>query len=150
MARRISDSGLQLIKRFEGLRLEAYPDACGIWTIGYGHTRGVCAGMCVTEAEADAALRDDLSYAERAVQAAISTAPTSDDAFAAMTSLCFNVGPVNFRASSVLRHHKAAEHAQAADSFLLWNKARISGVLKELPGLTARRSAERALYLGGG
>ncbi len=49
-----SDRGLALTKSFEGLRLEAYQDCAGNWTIGYGHTGPtVSAGQSITEAEAE-------------------------------------------------------------------------------------------------
>jgi lysozyme len=147
MAREIDAAGLALIKNFEGLRLVAYQDVAGIWTIGYGHTRGVFPGMTMTEAEAEQALLDDLGGAEAVVEDATAGASTGDNQFAAMVSLCFNIGAANFRGSTVLRQHRAGEFAAAADAFLLWNKAHIGGVLSEVAGLTARRTAERALYL---
>ena len=145
MARRINEAGLALIKRFEGLKLDAYRDVAGIWTIGYGHIRGVEPGMHISEAEAEQALRDDLYSAERTV--ADAAGPAGDNQFAAMVSLCFNIGSANFRGSTVLRQHRAGDHAAAAEAFLLWNKARIQGVLQPVQGLTNRRRAECQLYL---
>ena len=147
MVRRINQSGLDLIKRFEGLKLDAYQDVAGVWTIGYGHIRGVQPGMHITEAEAEQALRDDLATAEHAVEDATADAPPSDNQFAAMVALCFNVGSANFRGSSVLREHLAGDTAAAANAFLSWNKARVQGILQEVKGLTNRRAAERELYL---
>lgn len=147
MAREIDAAGLALIKRFEGLRLEAYQDVAGIWTIGYGHTRGVVPGMTITEAQADQALADDLGGAEAVVDDATADVATGDNQFSAMVSLCFNIGSANFRASTVLREHRAGAFAAAADAFLMWNKTHVDGVLQEVAGLTDRRTAERALYL---
>ncbi len=147
MAREIDAAGLALIKRFEGLRLEAYQDVAGIWTIGYGHTRGVVPGMTITEAQADQALADDLGGAEAVVDDATADVATGDNRFSAMVSLCFNIGSANFRASTVLREHRAGAFAAAADAFLMWNKTHVDGVLQEVAGLTDRRTAERALYL---
>jgi GH24 family phage-related lysozyme (muramidase) len=79
---------------------------------------------------------------ERAVTKAISVAPTSNQ-FAAMTSLCFNIGPTNFAKSSVVRRMNEGNPKAAADAFLLWNKA--GG--KVLKGLTARREDEKKLFL---
>ncbi len=145
--RTINAAGLALIEHFEGLRLEAYQDVAGIWTIGYGHTRGVYPGMTMTQEEAQQALQDDLLTAQGAVESAVGTAPTSDEQFAAMVSLCFNIGAGNYRSSTVLRQHRARNYPPAADAFLLWNKATINGVLTPVAGLTARRTAERQLYL---
>jgi lysozyme len=147
MARKINQTGLDLIKRFEGLKLDAYQDVAGVWTIGYGHIRGVQPGMHITEAEAEQALRDDLLTAENVVEDATADASPNDNQFAAMVSLCFNIGAANFRGSSILREHLAGNTAAAANAFLLWNKARVQGVLQEVKGLTNRRAGERELYL---
>jgi lysozyme len=147
MPRTINGAGLDLIKGFEGLQLAAYQDVVGIWTIGYGHTRGVQPGMQFTQAQADQALLDDLQTAEGTVASAVGAAPTSDNQFAAMTSLCYNIGSANFRTSTVVREHCNGRSQEAADAFLMWNKARVGGALQEVKGLTNRRQAERALYL---
>jgi lysozyme len=147
MTRQINVAGLALIKTFEGLRLDAYQDVAGIWTIGYGHTEGVHAGMSITSEQADQALLDDLASTEDAVDSATTSAATSDNQFAAMVVLCFNIGSANFRESTVLRDHLAGDYGPAGDAFLMWNKARVNGTLQPVAGLTNRRSAERALYL---
>ena len=144
---KINAAGLDLIKRWEGLRLTAYQDSVGIWTIGYGHTAEAGppapkAGMKITETEATDILARDLGQYERAVTKAISVAPTSNQ-FAAMVSLCFNIGPTNFAKSSVVRRMNEGNPKAAADAFLLWNKA--GG--KVLKGLTARREDEKKLFL---
>lgn len=143
----INEAGLALVKRFEGLKLDAYQDVAGIWTIGYGHTNGVQPGMHITEAQAEQALRDDLHTAEHVVEDATQVAPPTDNEFAAMVSLCFNIGSANYRGSSVLKEHLAGDKVAAADAFLLWNKARVGGVLQPVAGLTNRRKAEQELYL---
>jgi lysozyme len=145
--RAINNAGLDLIKHFEGLRLESYQDVAGIWTIGYGHTNGVAAGMAFTTDQADQALRDDLASAESAVDRALASVPTTDDQFAAMVAFCYNIGSGNFIASTVLKEHRVGQYQSAADAFLLWNKATIDGVLQPVAGLTNRRKAERTLYL---
>ncbi|MBV8401230.1 MAG: lysozyme [Acetobacteraceae bacterium] len=142
-----NDRGLALIMRFEGLKLDAYQDVAGIWTIGYGHVRGVHPGMHLTEEQAQQALRDDLHLAEHVVDDSTRNATTSDNQFSAMVSLCFNIGAANFRGSTVLKKHLTGDHTAAADAFLMWNKARVGGVLQEVVGLTNRRAAERQLYI---
>ena len=144
---KINAAGLDLIKRWEGLRLTAYKDAVGIWTIGYGHTAEAGppapkAGMKITDEEAEDILKRDLRQYERAVTKAVSIVPSSNQ-FAAMTSLCFNIGPGNFAKSSVVRLLNAGKPREAADAFLLWKKA--GG--KVLKGLTARREDEKKLFL---
>lgn len=146
-AQRINVAGVQLITEFEGLRLQAYRDPVGIWTIGYGHTLGAHKGQLVTEAEAVALLREDLASAEGRVNAWTRDVETSPNEFAAMVSLCFNIGSGNFRTSSVLRLHRARQNDAAGAAFLLWNKGHVDGKLVVLPGLKRRREAERRLYL---
>ena len=147
MARIINNAGMALIKTFEGLRLKAYRDVAGIWTIGYGHTRNVSAGMTFTQEQADQALDDDMSGAEDAVTQAMDGAATTDNQFAAMVSLSYNIGSENFAGSTVLRKHRSGDTQAAAAAFLMWDEARIDGALRVMAGLTRRREAERALYL---
>jgi len=145
--RTINDAGLNLIKSFEGCRLAAYQDVAGIWTIGYGHIRGVREGMTITEQQATQYLQEDLADTETAVDWMTSAAPTTNNQYAAMVSLCFNIGSGNFKTSSVLRFHLARDYASAADAFLLWDKSHVDGQLVEVQGLLNRRRAERRLYL---
>ena len=142
----INEAGLNLIKEFEGYRSEAYQDVVGIWTIGYGHIRGVRPGMTITEEQAAQFLRQDLAHAEASVDHMTSPAPTTNNQFAAMVSLCFNIGSGNFKTSSVLRLHRERDYTSAADAFLRWDKAHVNGQLEEVAGLLRRRQAEKALY----
>lgn len=143
-------AGIALIQRWEGKRLTAYPDpATGgePWTIGYGHTTAagppaVKRGMKITDQQATDILKADLVKFEAAVVNVLKKAPTPNQ-FAAMVSLCFNVGPGNFGKSSVVRKFNAGDIEGAAKSFLLWNKA--AG--KVMAGLTRRREDERKLFL---
>ena len=146
MARELSQAGFDLIKQFEGCRLKAYRCPAGIWTIGYGWTKAVGhrvihPGMTITQDQAEALLAEGVKPYCAAVEQACPTA--TDDQFAAMVSLAYNIGVGAFAKSSVARHHAAGNYPRAADSFLLWTK----GGGKTLPGLVRRRRAERALYL---
>lgn len=142
--RPVSQRGIDLIKSFEGCKLRAYWDKWGkVWTIGYGWTRGVKRGDVWTQAKAEQMLTEGVKPYAEAVQAAIGNTPTTQGQFDAMTSFTYNVGPANFRKSSVLRYHLQGNRTAAGNAFLAWNK---SGG-KVLPGLTRRRQAERALYL---
>jgi lysozyme len=147
VTRQINDAGLTLIKNAEGLRLTAYQDVAGIWTIGYGHTGGVTPGETITQAQADQFLVADLQTAEAAVQADAGNAPTTDNQFGAMVSLCYNIGSGAFRTSTVLKQHIQGNTQAAADAFLLWDKSTIDGKLQVVQGLLNRRKAEQALYL---
>ena len=138
----INSSGLRLIKSFEGLRLKAYQDAVGIWTIGYGSTRGVKSGMAITEAEAERLLKEDVRRFEQAVNSAVKV-PINDNQFSALVSFSFNVGSQALRSSTLLRLLNQRDYSGAANQFPRWNKA--GG--RVLAGLTRRRNAERALFL---
>ena len=141
MTRRINAAGLALIKEFEGCRLEAYRDAVGIWTIGYGSTGPhVHPNSRIAPQEAEALLLSDLERFERAVDEAAPHA--TDNQFAAMVALAFNIGISALLRSTVLREHKAGNHEAAARAFSLWDKA--GG--RVLAGLVRRRAAEADLY----
>jgi lysozyme len=139
---RYSKTGLQLTEGFEGCRLTAYQDSKGIWTIGYGHTHGVRAGMTCTQWQAETWLREDVAWAEAIVNACVKV-PLSQGEFDALVDFTFNCGAGNFRASTllVLLNHK--DHVRAAAEFEKWDKCK--GVA--LPGLLRRRHAEAAEFI---
>ena len=138
---KISDKGIKLIKEFEGLRLEAYKCPAGVWTIGYGHTKGVMEGDKITGTEADSFLRSDVASSERTVSAYEGLYHFNQDQFDALTSFAFNCGSGNFRK---LIDNGRRDLKTIGDKILLYNKA--GG--KTLPGLDRRRKAERDLFLG--
>ena len=142
MSKTLSKAGIDLIKRFEGLRLAAYLDAVGVPTIGYGHTRTVETGQKITEAQAEALLKGDVTHFEQAVNALVKLEINQHE-FDARVSFAFNVGADALRRSTLLRMLNEGQRQAAADQFLRWDKA--GGHV--LPGLTARRQAERSLFL---
>ncbi|MEG4406418.1 lysozyme [Microcoleus sp. MON2_D5] len=140
----INQEGLDLIKQFEGCKLEAYICPAGIPTIGYGHTQSATMGQVISEVEADALLRKDLKDAEDAVRTLV-TVPIDENQFSTLVSFVFNVGAGAFEQSTLLAMLNAYASAETvAAQFMRWNKA--DG--RELPGLTRRRHAEQALFLG--
>lgn len=141
--RQINQAGFELIKSFESCVLHVYRDAVGLPTIGWGHL--IKAGesfTTLTQEEADELFRQDLAIFETAV-ATLVKVPLTDNQFAALVSLAFNIGTGNFKDSTLLRLLNHGEYQMAADQFGRWNKAK-GRVLK---GLTRRRAAERALFL---
>ncbi len=145
---RTSPAGRAFIGRHEGLRLSAYRDAAGIWTIGYGHTAAAgppvpVAGMAITAAEADTILGRDLARFEAAV-ARLVTVALSQGEFDALVSFAFNVGEGALARSTLLKRLNAGDRAGAAAEFGRWNKA--GG--RVLAGLTRRRAEERAMFAG--
>ncbi len=141
--RQTNSSGVNLIKSFEGLRLKAYQDAVGVWTIGYGTTRGVKPGQEITEAQAEALIKTDLARFERDVSQAVRVS-INDNQFAALVSFTYNVGSGAMRSSTLLKKLNRRDINGAANEFPRWNRA--GG--RVLAGLTRRRNAERALFLG--
>lgn len=137
-----------LIAESESLQLKAYRCPAGVWTIGWGETQGVKPGDTCTKEQADRWLLEDLQERAGAVGAMCTIDPSPAE-LGAMVSLAYNIGLEAFRRSTVLRQHNAGNRQAAARAFGLWNKARVNGVLTELPGLTARRAREAALYLVG-
>ncbi len=139
-----SDAGLALTKSFEGLRLEAYQDSGGVWTVGYGHTGpGLLAGMKISQADADMMLRADVAVAVNSVNRAV-TEEISQHQFDALVDFCFNVGRGNFLQSSLLHKLNDGDFEGAAAQFLLW--INVNG--KRADGLVKRRKAEAAMFRG--
>ena len=139
----INSKGLNVVKSFEGLRLDSYLDPVGVWTIGYGTTSGIRGGMHITQSQAESYLKQDLDRFEQAVKSAVKVSLNSDQ-FSALVSFAYNVGEGALDSSTLLRKLNQGDYQGAASEFARWNKG--DGV--ELPGLTRRRSAEKALFLG--
>ena len=138
---KISQKGIDLIKKFEGCRLQAYKavptEKC--YTIGYGHYGSdVIPGMSITQAQADALLMQDLMRYEAAV---IDTGlKLTQNQFDALVSFAYNCGCGNLKKLVTAR-----DTQQIADAMLLYNKS--AGNV--LAGLTKRRQAERDLFTSG-
>ncbi len=140
-SRRTGRSGVELIKKWEGLRLRAYLCPAGVWTIGYGHTQTAKPGMVITEAEAERLLLRDLRTFEDDVNSLVKVR-LSQSQFDALVSLIYNIGPTNFGRSTLLRMLNAGDYKGAAAQFSRWNRA--NG--KVLAGLMNRRAEEAALF----
>ncbi|MRT06985.1 glycoside hydrolase family protein [Pantoea agglomerans] len=139
---KVSNNGINLIKRFEGLELKSYKDSVGILTIGYGHTHAVKAGGVITGEQADAFLREDLQVAELTVNTNVKVNLTQGQ-FDALVSFVFNLGSGNFVKSTLIKKLNAGDYAGAADEFSKW----VNAGGKKLPGLVKRRAAEREVFL---
>jgi lysozyme len=141
MTRIINAAGLALVKAYEGLRLEAYQDSCGIWTIGYGHTACVKAGDSISAERAEVLLEMDVMAAERAV-ARLVKVPLSDNQFSALVSFVFNEGEGAFVKSTLLRKLNEGGYGLVPTCLKSWifDNGRVE------PGLVKRRAAEAALW----
>lgn len=140
---RCNEAGLQLIRDFEGLRLNPYQDSVGVWTIGYGSTRGVTKDSPpITEEIAERLLIQDVQMVEKDM-ARLVTRQLNDNQWAAVTSFFFNLGATKIRGTVTLDMLNKGNLHDFANRLLLWNKA--NGQV--LPGLKRRREAERKLFL---
>lgn len=139
-----SAAGLALTKKYEGLRLSAYKDTGGIWTVGYGHTGAdVGEGRIVTEAEAEALLRHDVRDAVASVNAHVRV-PIIQNEFDALVDFAYNAGTGSFYSSRLLSLVNENDLAGAGEQFGQWIYCRG----KVLPGLVRRRAAEAAMFRG--
>lgn len=137
-----SQAAIALVKASEGMRLQAYQDGRGVWTIGWGHTDGVHEGMRITEQQAEEFLAADLAAAGRWVSILVKV-PLTQNEFDALTDFVFNEGPEHLRVSTLLRLLNAGQKQAAAAQFKYWNLA--GGKVE--PGLVTRRAAETSLFL---
>jgi lysozyme len=143
---KISEAGLRLIKSFEGFRSHPYRDAVGVWTVGYGETKGVGpTGPILNEPAAakllEQRINNDYAPAVRNLGLVL-----NQHEFDALCSVVYNLGPgVLARGRSLGDALRSGTRRQAADAILLYDKA--GSPPRALPGLTRRRQQERALFL---
>jgi lysozyme len=140
-----SAAGRKALTQREGIRLTAYLDSVGVWTIGVGHaaTSGVepipHKGMRITAQQADDLLSADLARYEAAVNTSVKV-PLTQNQFDACVSLCFNIGQRGFMHSTVVARLNRRDYRGAADAFLMWQHPAV---------LRSRRDAERKQFLTG-
>ena len=140
---RTGDEGIALIRHFEGCRLDAYLCPAGVWTIGYGHTKGVKEGETIDQEAAEAFLIEDLEEFEGYVTEMVEV-PLSQSQFDALVSWTFNLGPGNLERSTLLAKLNDGLFDEVPGQIKRWTRA--GGVI--LPGLVKRRNAEAALFEG--
>lgn len=144
----ISKKGVDLIKSFEGLRLKPYLCSAKVPTIGYGNTfyengsKVTLKDQAITEARATELLEWSLNKFEQYVDSYCIDS-INQNQFDALVSFCYNVGPANLKASTLLKKvNKDPNDPTIRAEFMKWNKA--GG--RALAGLTRRREAEANLY----
>lgn len=136
---------LDLIRRFEGLRLRPYLCPAGVPTVGYGHT-GPDVSMAmppISEDQAEALMRKD---AETFVQASAKLSPVlwfDEHKHAAIADFCFNLGATRYKGSTLRRRVNAGDWRGAQIEIKKW----VRGGGRVLPGLVARRTAEARLLV---
>ena len=147
---KLSQKGVDFIKSHEALRLKAYQDSKGKWTIGWGHTKGVKPGDEITRAQAEQFIRDDFAWVERTLNADLVTGRdkplVTQNEFDALCSLVFNIGSDAYLESTVRRKIKQGDKMGAAHAFKMW----VYSDHKFIQGLANRRADEVRLFLQSG
>ncbi len=138
---KLGERGTEILKYFEGCKLTAYQDSVGVWTIGYGHTKGVYDGMTITQDQAEQMLLSELEEYEGYIENMV-TVPLTQNQFDALVVWVYNLGPTNFKNSTLLKELNAGNYNAAGQEITRWNKA--GG--KVLAGLVKRREAEAELF----
>lgn len=151
---KIDKKGIELIKEFEGCKLKAYQDSVGVWTIGYGHTKGFKAidgkppklskNEVITQKQAEQLLIEDLADAENAVNRLVQV-EINQDMFDALVSFTYNLGSGNLSKSKLLRLLNQGKYSEAAEQFPRW----VFAGGQKLDGLVRRRKAEQKLFRSG-
>jgi lysozyme len=141
---KISDKGVEVLRDREGCRLDAYLDSVGVWTIGVGHTAAAgepipCAGMTITQEDADALFDEDLDEYEEAVNSVIGE-PMEQYEYDAFVSICFNIGQSGFAGATFVDKFNAGDREGCAEAILWWDKP---------PEIIPRRQGEYVQFLGG-
>jgi len=139
---RTSPKGIDLIRKYEGLKLKAYQDSVGVWTIGYGHTGDVSPTEEITSDMAYTLLLKDVSKVDETIRNVV-TYPLNQNQYDALASFTFNLGSGTLERSSLLSKLNAGDLDGASNEFPKWVHA--GG--KVLPGLVSRREDERSLFL---
>ena len=151
---KLSKDGEAMIKGFEGLRLKAYRDSAGIWTIGYGSTRysNGNAVKATDELDSETAASDlfnnTLKEYEDAVNKHTRTELTQNQ-FDSLVSITYNVGAGIMQGSTLIKKLNTGDFAGAADQFLVWDKITDPHTRKKVVNktLAERRSIERDNFL---
>jgi len=140
---KISKEGIALIKKFEGIELEAYQDSVGVWTIGYGHTKGVKEGDNISLKKAEQMLEEELVEYEGYINNMVELG-LEQNQFDALVAWVFNLGPTNFKESTLLKVLNEGKYNEVPAQMRRWNKA--NGEV--LDGLVRRREAEAKMFAG--
>lgn len=140
---KISESGISLIKQYEGFSSKAYRCPAGVISIGFGHTAPeLTMKDTITRAKAEEVLKSDLKWAQAVVNDNVKVDLTQPQ-FDALCSLVYNIGQNSFEKSTLLKVLNKGDYESVPAQFSRWNKA--GG--KVIPGLVRRRQAESELWL---
>lgn len=138
-----SKNAIDLIKKFEGCKLEAYEDLGGVWTIGWGTTGpGIVEGLKISQNTADAMLVGHVREIGLSLTDLVGR-DLNQNHFDSLTCFAYNLGMPALRKSTLLKKVKAKDLKGAAEEFLKWDH--VGG--RQVAGLTRRREAEQKLFL---
>ncbi|NEP75170.1 MULTISPECIES: lysozyme [Okeania] len=146
-----SQNCLNLIKKWEGLSLDAYLNSVEIWSIGYGTTeypdgKKVKQGDEISIEQARKFLQDKVDRVADEVNQLIRVSLTQNQ-FDALISFCYNVGIGTFKYSTLVEKLNQGDYQGAANELPKWNKVMVNGVKTILPSLVDRRDDEKNLFL---
>lgn len=138
-----SKAGMDFIKSFEGLRLQAYKCPAGVWTVGYGTTKNVTKGMTITKERADDMFVEDIAPFERLLNKM--GINFRQEQFDSLISWLYNLGAGNFNRST-LKKYIVGDFLDEdiAAEFIRW----VNAGGKPLLGLKRRRVAEANMFVG--
>ena len=133
---KLSENGAKVLILREGLRLKAYKDTKGIWTIGVGHTGPeVVEGLVITKEKAHELFQKDVAWAEDAVN--LVKVPLTQNQFDALVSFVFNIGAGAWKRSTMLKMLNLGDYVGASKQFDRW----------VIPiEITSRRMSEKAQF----
>lgn len=151
MSKIVSTTGVALVKKWEGCRLEAYRDSVGVWTIGYGTIKypngtRVKAGDKITQLQAESYLKQQIQEHADGMKKYLDVSILNQNQYDALASFHYNLGKDILRGSSLLIYLKQKKWSKVSSEMLLYNKGRINGKLTVLKGLQNRRNAEVELF----
>ena len=139
-------TAIDLIKKYEGFKPEAYQDSVGVWTIGYGTTRingePIKAGMTITEDQALQLVQQEVNKLWSQIEQ-ISRINLNQNQMNALVDFAYNLGFNALKTSTLMKYVNQSKFDQAANEFTRWVYA--GG--KVLPGLVKRREAEKQLFM---
>jgi len=138
---KISEDGLELIKKFEGCETSAYQDSVGVWTIGFGHTKGVEEGQTCSIEDAESMLADEMDEYEGYINNMVKV-DLQQHEFDALVAWVYNLGPTNLGESTMLKVLNGGQFDRVPDEMNRWTRA--GGEILE--GLVRRRQAESLMF----
>jgi len=138
---KISEDGLELIKKFEGCETSAYQDSVGVWTIGFGHTKDVEEGQTCSIEDAESMLADEMDEYEGYINNMVKV-DLQQHEFDSLVAWVYNLGPTNLNESTMLKVLNGGQFDRVPDEMNRWTRA--GGEILE--GLVRRRQAESLMF----